>query len=151
MHLEREFEPRPGADGWQVSNPPILALAPLAPALEIFDEAGIEALRAKSVRLTAYLEAWVDQAGHRRVEQITPREPGERGCQLSLRVLERPEDAFRDLRAAGVVGDFRPPDVIRVAPVPLYNSFHDVWRFGRALAAGGDATLFPERSGGRWT
>jgi kynureninase len=135
MHLESRFVPRPGADGWQLSNPPILALAPLDVSLGIFDEVGMAALRAKSRRLTGYLEAWVDHAAGGRVELLTPREPDSRGCQLSLRVLDRPQELFRALRAAGIVGDFRPPDVVRVAPVPLYNRYHDVWRFGRALAA----------------
>ena len=95
----------------------------------------MEALRSKSVRLTGYLQAWLDRAGRRRVRTITPREEAARGCQLSLQVLERPQELFGALRDAGVVGDFRPPDVVRVAPVPLYNSFHDIWRFGQALTA----------------
>jgi len=135
MHLEREFRPHPGAEGWQLSNPPILALAPVAVALEDFDAAGLAALRAKSLRLTGYLEAWVDAAGSERIEILTPRDPAARGAQLSLRVREAPERLFAALQRAGVVVDRRPPDVIRAAPVPLYNSFHDVWRFGQALAA----------------
>jgi kynureninase len=141
MHLEPEFRPRPTADGWQLSNPPILALAPLRVSLALFDEAGMEALRAKSRRLTGYLQHWIDRVAAGRIEVLTPTEPQSRGCQLSLRVSERPRALFDALRDRGVVGDYREPDVVRVAPVPLYNSFHDVWRFGQALehwdAAGG--------------
>jgi kynureninase len=135
MHLEREFEPVAGADGWQLSNPPILSMAPLRAALALFDEAGMPALRAKSVLLTAYLQHWIDRAGGGRIEVLTPRDPAARGCQLSLRLRERARELFDALRGAGVVGDFRPPDVVRLAPVPLYNTFHEVWRFGQVLAA----------------
>jgi kynureninase len=136
MHLEPEFEPRAGADGWQLSNPPILAMAPLRASLVLFDEAGLPALRAKALRLTAYLEDWVRHAGGDDLELITPRDPRARGCQLSIRVLRRAgRELFESLQGAGVVGDFRQPDVIRLAPVPLYNTFHDVWRAGTALRA----------------
>jgi kynureninase len=134
MHLEEEFVPREGADGWQLSNPPILAMAPLRASLEIFDEAGMESLRAKSERLTGYLEYLVDRIPTRRFEILTPREPSQRGCQLSIRVHEHAQELFRMLVEQGFVGDYRPPGVIRVAPVPLYNTYRDVWRFARALA-----------------
>ena len=127
------FVPMPGADGWQLSNPPILAMAPLRASLGIFDEAGMESLRRKSVVLTGYLEWLLDQTPERRFEVITPRDPGERGCQLSLRILDRPDETLRALEASGVVADFRPPDVLRVAPVPLYNTFHEVWRLAGLL------------------
>jgi len=133
MHLEPEFVPRQGADGWQLSNPPILAMAPLRASLAIFDEAGMEALRAKSIRLTGYLEWLLDRAPGRPFEIITPRDPDRRGCQLSLRILDRPEARFEALERAGVVVDFRAPDVIRVAPVPLYNTFREVWTLARLL------------------
>jgi kynureninase len=133
MHEQRDFAPREGADGWQLSNPPILAMAPLRASLAIFDEAGIESLRHKSVVLTGYLEWLIAQVPNKRFEVITPKAPGERGCQLSLRILDRPAETLRALEACGVVGDFRPPDVVRVAPVPLYNSFHEVWRFVQML------------------
>jgi kynureninase len=84
--------------------------------------------------LTGYLEVWVDHVADPRVEIITPRDPAARGCQLSLRVRERGKELFAAVQAAAIVGDYREPDVVRVAPVPLYNSFHDVWRLGRALA-----------------
>jgi len=141
MHLQPAFEPCPSADGWQLSNPPILSLAPLAASLAQFDAARMPRLRAKSRRLTGYLERWVAHAAPGRVESLGSGDPERRGCQLSLRVGEQARDLHQALAAAGVVVDFREPDVIRAAPVPLYNSFHDVWRFGRALAgwAGGRA------------
>jgi kynureninase len=134
MHLEERFRPVASADSWQLSNPPVLALAPLLASLEIFDEVGMDALREKSQRLTGYLAAWIDHVADPRVEIVTPCDPAARGCQLSLRVREQGRELFAALQAAGIVGDCREPDVVRVAPVPLYNSFHDVWRFGRALA-----------------
>lgn len=132
MHLEERFVPVPSADAWQVSNPSVLGLAPMRASLALFDRAGIEALRAKSLRLTAYLEAWVDHAGHG-IELLTPRDPVSRGAQLSLSVHEDSEKVFRRFKRGGVAADYRRPDVIRLAPVPLYNSFHDVWRFGQVL------------------
>jgi len=137
MHEQRDFFPREGADGWQLSNPPILAMAPLRASFALFDEAGIESLRRKSVVLTGYLEWLIAQAPRKRFEVITPQAPGERGCQLSLRILDRPAETLRELEACGVVGDFRPPDVVRVAPVPLYNTFHEVWRFVQMLHRAG--------------
>jgi kynureninase len=134
MHLEPAFGPRPGADGWQVSNPPILALAPVRAALALFDEAGMPALRAKSLRLTAYLLDLLDRLPPGRFELLSPRDPARRGCQVSLRVLDRPRAAQQALQAEGVVCDFREPDVIRGALAPLYNTFHDAWSFAGALA-----------------
>jgi len=133
MNEERVFRPRAGADGWQLSNPPILAMAPLRASMQIFDDAGIESLRRKSVVLTGYLEWLLDRMEDRRFESITPRDPDQRGCQLSLRLLDQPENTLRAIEAADVVADHRPPDVLRLAPVPLYNTFHEVWRFVRSL------------------
>jgi kynureninase len=132
MHLEETFRPVASADAWQLSNPSVFALAPLRASLELFDAVGMEALRAKSIRLTAYLAAWVGHAASD-WEILTPRDPAARGAQLSLFVKHGSLAAFEQLQQAGVVADYRRPDVIRVAPVPLYNSFHDVWRFGQAL------------------
>jgi kynureninase len=132
--MQPEFVPRAGADGWQVSNPPIFALVPLRASLALFDEAGMPALRAKSQRLTGYLQYLLDQLPPGRYEVITPREPSERGCQLSLLVQDRPRELMRVLTETGVVCDFREPNVIRVAPVPLYNNFHEVWMFADLLA-----------------
>ena len=134
MHLEPDFVPVPTADGWQLSNPPILALAPVRVSLELFDETGMPALRRKSLALTGYLEWLLDSLGLDGLEILTPRDPAARGCQLSLRIAGDAESLFRGLKQRGVTGDFRRPDVIRVAPVPLYNTFHDVWSFAERLA-----------------
>ena len=133
VHLDSDFKPHTGADGWQLSNPPILAMAPLRASLDIFEEAGMIALRAKSERLTGYLQYLIDRTEDSSLEVLTPRTGGARGCQISLRVDDRPRERFQSLQEQGVIGDFREPDVIRLAPVPLYNTFHDVWRAGRAL------------------
>jgi len=133
MQLEEEFVPVASADGWQLSNPPILAMAPLRASLAIFDEIGMEALRRKSESLTGYLRFLLDRLPAGRVGVLTPREPSARGCQLSL-VLSGGSRAVRDaLEGAGIVCDFREPDVLRVAPTPLYNTFHDVWTLARVL------------------
>ena len=137
MDEQRAFVPRASADGWQLSNPPILAMAPLRASLAIFDEAGMDALRHKSVVMTGYLEWLLDQVPRRRFDVITPRTPGERGCQLSLRVLDRPRETLAAMEASGLVADYRPPDVVRVAPVPLYNTFHEIWQFAQALRGAG--------------
>jgi kynureninase len=134
MQRQTDFVPRPGADGWQISNPPILAMVPLRASLGSFDEAGMPALRAKSERLTGYLQDLLDRLPPGRLEVITPREPARRGCQLSLLVRERLPEVLQALEAAGVVCDFREPNVIRVAPVPLYNTYGEVWKFARVLA-----------------
>jgi kynureninase len=136
LHLEPEFIPVPSADGWQISNPPIFSMAPLRASLAIFDEAGgMEALRAKSIKLTGYLQFLLESnRGDKRFTVITPGEMDARGCQLSILVHEHPRELFRKLQAAGVKCDFREPNVIRVAPTPLYNTFHEVWRFTKILA-----------------
>jgi kynureninase len=136
MQLERDFVPRPGADGWQLSNPPILSMAPIRAALALFDEATMPALRARSERLTGYLLDLLSVLSPQRYEILTPREPSRRGCQVSLRVLDHPRETQRALQAAGVVCDFREPDVLRAAPVPLYNTFEEVWSFVQILADG---------------
>ncbi len=133
MDRETEFHPQRGAAGWQLSNPPVLALAPLLASLAIFDEAGIAALRARGLALGEALLGWLDELHPTRVQPITPRVRHERGNQISLRVQDAPRALFEALRAGGVVCDFRPPDVIRVAPAPLYNGFVDVWRFVQVL------------------
>jgi len=135
LHLEPEFIPVPSADGWQISNPPIFSMAPLRASLAIFAEAGgMEALRAKSIRLTSYLEFMLNQSGSKRFTIITPKSPDERGCQLSVVAHEHPKELHNELIAAGVKCDFREPNVIRVAPTPLYNTFYEVWRFTNILA-----------------
>ena len=133
LHLNERFVPREGADGWQISNPNIFSMTPLLASIDQFERAGMAALRRKSEQLTGYLEAWIDRAGRGRIEMLTPRDPAWRGCQLSLLVREGARDLFDRIRERGILPDFRQPDVIRMAPVPLYNTFHEIWRLGTAL------------------
>ena len=131
-----DFVPAPSADAWSLSNPPIMALTPVRVSLEIFDRVGMGALRAKSEQMAVYLRGLVEgvPGAGERVHFITPREPSARGCQLSIAVkVGEPRALHKGLSAAGVVSDFREPNVVRVAPVPLYNSYHDCWRFAAAL------------------
>jgi kynureninase len=124
-----QFDPVAGAQGWQISNPPIMSTAPLLASLEIFQRAGMRALRAKSVALTGFMQKLIEEHLPKQVEIITPKPPEQRGCQLSLRIARPAAEAKRcqeALTAAGVIGDWREPDVLRLAPVPLYNSFADV-------------------------
>ena len=127
------FDPAPTVESWQLSNPPILAMAPLRASLDIFDRAGgMVPLRAKSERQIQYLDFLLAEVIGDRIETITPTTPAERGCQHSLRVRARGVDGravHQALRNADVACDWRPPDVIRVAPVPLYNTFADIRRF----------------------
>jgi len=138
FEMRPDFRPAPGADGWQVSTPPILALAPVVASLELFASVGLAALRAKSVALTGYLESLIDARLAGRVTTLTPRTAEARGAALTLQ-LECGRDAaraaFDALCARGVMPDWREPGVIRAAPVPFYNSFDDAWRFVDALAA----------------
>jgi kynureninase len=131
-----EFVPTPGADGWQLSNPPVLGLAPLRASLDLFARAGMPALHERSRRLTGYLETLIDARLSRTLQVITPRDPAQRGCQLSLRVAggrDRGRALFEHLGAQGIVGDWREPDVIRISPAPLYNNHADILRFARAV------------------
>ena len=125
------FLPAPGADGWQLSTPNIPALALHRAALSITAEAGMTALRQKSEQLTGYL-AYV-LAPFKEIVVLTPEDPNQRGCQLSLLVRERGKDLFTYLTERGIIGDWREPDCIRLAPTPLYNTFEDAWRVGDAL------------------
>jgi kynureninase len=133
--MEAQFHAAAGADSWQVSNPPILSAAPLLASLALFTEAGMERLRDKSVALTGFMEELLAPL-EPRLHIITPRDAGARGCQLSIRIAGGAgpgRRVFEGLRAAGVVCDWRTPDIIRVAPVPLYNSFEDVAHFALRL------------------
>jgi len=129
-----EFDPLPGAEGWQLSNPPIFQLAALRASLEIFDDVGMSNLRAKSEALTGYLEYLLSQIDDDRISIITPSDPAQRGCQLSIRVKDSDKLLFDAITDRGVIADWREPDVIRVAPAPLYNSFNDVFSFSRILS-----------------
>ncbi len=134
MQLNEDFVPREGADGWQISNPPIFSLAPVKASYDIFDEVGMDSLREKSMRLTGYLEFLLDQFRSPRFEMITPLDSAHRGSQLSLLVRDGGRDLLNALHSQGIVCDFREPNILRMAPVPLYNSFHDVWRCSSVFA-----------------
>lgn len=134
--MQKGFKPMPGVDGWQLSNGNILPLAAQRASLEIFTEAGMENLRQKSLELTGYLEYLLREevsSEENRLQIITPAEPEARGCQLSLFVEKNGKKLFEQISNAGVIGDWREPNVIRVAPTPLYNSFSDVYRFAQLL------------------
>jgi kynureninase len=134
--MERTFKPMPTAEAWQVSNAPVFSMAVHRVALEQFDRAGIADLRAKSEQLTGYLAfiiAEVAKATNTDLEVITPNDPAQRGCQLSILAHGYGKALFNKLTERGVIADWREPNVIRVAPVPLYCSFEDVHRFGEIL------------------
>ncbi len=135
FRMDPQFRPMAGAEGWQLSNPPILALAPLRASMEIFMEAGMDRLRTKSISLTRYMEFLLHQRISQKFSIITPPAPQRRGAQLSIRIPAGARDFSDKLAAAGVIGDFREPDIFRVAPVPLYNSYQDVYRFVQHFAA----------------
>ncbi len=131
FQMPAEFDPIPGTEGWQLSNPSILPLAALRSSMEIFDEVGMTALRTKSEKLTGYLEFLLKELPG--VSILTPSDQSRRGCQLSLQIGQKGRSIFESLTRQGVVCDWREPDVIRVAPVPLYNTFSDVFEFVRIL------------------
>lgn len=129
------FSATPGAEGWQLSNPPILGLAPLRASAALFQRATLPALREKSRKLTGYLEHLIDAHLASAINIVTPRDEAQRGAQLSLRVKagrEAGRDLFEFLQSRGVLGDWREPDVIRISPAPLYNNHEDVLRFAQA-------------------
>ncbi len=117
----------PGAEGWQLSNPPILSMAAIRASLDIFAEVGMEKLTKKSRQLTGYFEFLLKQLGEDTIKIITPSNPEERGCQLSIKVKNADKTLHTKLTEAGIISDWREPNVIRCAPVPLYNSFEDVY------------------------
>lgn len=137
FEMKPQFDPIPGAEGWQLSNAPVFTMAVHKASLAIFDEVGMPALRKKSELLTAYLEFVLREVegsvNKADFEIITPQNPEERGCQLSVLLHGQGKPLFDRLTAEGVVADWREPNVIRLAPVPLYNSFEDVFRFGKIL------------------
>jgi kynureninase len=139
--IPREFIPAPGARSWQLSNAPVLSMAALKASLDIFEDAGMDLLRKKSVMLTSYLNFIIDEINAasvatgrgEAVKIITPLENEERGCQLSLVILKDGKKVHESLAMHGVMSDWREPDVMRIAPVPLYNSFTDIFEFGVLL------------------
>lgn len=131
--MDHDFRPIPTVESWQLSNPPILQLAALRASLDIFHEAGMDALREKSELLTGYMEYLVNENNNGNIEIITPENKTERGCQLSIRAKLNGKFLHKKLNNAGVICDWREPDVIRCAPVPLYNTFMDIWKFTEIL------------------
>jgi len=131
--MQPEFIPITGAEGWQLSNAPVLAMAALRASLAIFDEARMDALTAKSRQLTAYLEYLLSQIQNENISLITPTDAEQRGAQLSIRIKNSNKEIHRKLTANHVICDWREPDVVRVAPAPLYNSFLDVFQFVQIL------------------
>jgi kynureninase len=131
--MGHNFQPIPTVESWQLSNPPILQLAALRASLDIFNDAGIKNLREKSENLTGYTEFLLNNLTNCPVSIITPSNPPERGCQLSLRTGQNGRELHKKLVNSGVVCDWREPDVIRIAPVPLYNTFVDVYNFVKIL------------------
>lgn len=133
FNMRKDFDALPGAEGWQLSNPPILSMAAIRASLDTFAEAGFDNLRKKSEKLTGYLEFLLDEMKNDAINVITPRNPEERGCQLSIQVKNADKKLYTKLTEAGVISDWREPDVIRIAPAPLYNNFEDVFKFSEKL------------------
>ena len=135
FNMRDEFDVLPGAEGWQLSNPPILSMAAIKASLDMFHEVGIKKLTKKSKKLTGYFEFLLNQLGQDSIKIITPSNPEERGCQLSIQVKNANKNLHNKLTEAGVISDWREPDVIRCAPVPFYNSFQDVYNLIEKLKA----------------
>ncbi len=131
--MQPDFDPTPGAGGWQISCASPLTLAPLEASLAFFEEVGMTKLRAKSELMTGYLEFLINQTKSDRFTIITPRDPNQRGCQISIRTHYEGKGLYEQLKEAGVYCDWREPDVIRVAPVPFYNTFNEVYQFAKIM------------------
>lgn len=131
--MEKGFVPQKGAASWQMSNAPVFNMVAHRASLDIYDKAGIPALREKSLRMTAYMEYLLKDISHLPFTIITPSDANRRGCQLSLLFAERGREVFDKLTEAGVIADWREPNVIRIAPVPLYNTYEDCYRFYEVL------------------
>ncbi|TVR81520.1 MAG: kynureninase [Chitinophagaceae bacterium] len=134
--MEKQFVPQKGAGAWQLSNAPVLSMAAQKASLEIFQKAGILKLRKKSEQLTAYMAFIITETERKfsgKFNLITPPEKESRGCQLSILAKDRGREIFDEMKKGGLIADWREPDVIRLAPVPLYNSFSDVYQFGVLL------------------
>ncbi len=136
--MEKGFEAIPTAEGWQLSNAPILAMAAHKAALDIFEEAGIDNLHAKRKLMNGYLQFIIEEINSKQpekiIEVITPKNENERGCQVSMLMIKRGKEIFNELIKNGVIADWREPDVIRIAPVPLYNTYVDLWSFGNIIS-----------------
>ena len=133
FNMRHEFDAIPGAEGWQLSNPAILSMAAIRASLDLFDAAGFKNIIKKSKSLTGFLEFLINELIDNRINIITPKNPEERGCQLSIQVKSVHKELHTQLTKSGVISDWREPDVIRVAPAPLYNSYQDVFEFVQRL------------------
>jgi len=133
FNMRQPLDVTPGAEGWQLSNPPILSMAAIKASLDMFNEVGMEALRKKSEQLTGYFEFLINELNNDKIKIITPTDPKQRGCQLSIQVKDADKSLHHKLTKANIITDWREPDVIRCAPVPLYNSFEDVYRMVEKL------------------
>ena len=133
FNMRQPFDVMSGAEGWQLSNPPILSMAAIKASLDLFAKVGMDALREKSLKLTGYFEYLINQIDSDAIKIITPSNPDERGCQLSVQVKNADKNLHTKLTENNVITDWREPDVIRCAPVPMYNSFEDVYRMVEIL------------------
>tara|TARA_R110002111_G_scaffold85789_1_gene134475 strand:- start:5130 stop:6395 length:1266 start_codon:yes stop_codon:yes gene_type:complete len=133
FNMRQPFDVMKGAEGWQLSNPPILSMAAIKASLDMFAEVGMEALREKSEKLTGYFEFLINQIDSDSIKIITPSNPKERGCQLSIQVKNADKSLHKKLTENNIITDWREPDVIRCAPVPMYNSFEDVYKMVSVL------------------
>ena len=126
--MRQPFDVMEGAEGWQLSNPPILSMAAIKSSLDLFDEVGMDALRQKSEKLTGYFEFLINEIDSDDIKIITPSNSKERGCQLSIQVKNADKSLHKKLTENNIITDWREPNVIRCAPVPMYTSFEDVYR-----------------------
>lgn len=133
FNMRQPLDVIPGAEGWQLSNPPILSMAAIKASLDMFEEVGMNALREKSVNLTGYFEFLINELNNNKIKIITPSNPEERGCQLSIQVLDADKSLHQKLMDANIITDWREPSVIRCAPTPFYNSFEEVYRLVKKL------------------
>ena len=128
FNMRQPLDVIPGAEGWQLSNPPILSMAAIKASLDMFNQVGMDAIRTKAEKLTGYFEFLINELNNDNIKIITPSNPNERGCQLSIQVKDADKNLHKKLTEAHIITDWREPDVIRCAPVPLYNTFEDVFR-----------------------
>jgi kynureninase len=133
FNMRQPLDVMPGAEGWQLSNPPILSMAAIKASLDMFNDVGMDALREKSIQLTSYFEFLINTLNNDKIKIITPSNPDERGCQLSIQVQDADKSLHQKLTDAHIITDWREPDVIRCAPVPMYNTFEDVYRMVETL------------------